>query len=145
MGEMWKIGILRVVGDETVTATDFFDYQRFDDLEEALKRMAAKEGDDHKPGLKLSLGYLLQKAASILKVQRIINGVIDKAGDVDHFICVLKLQWDSILSQPSCNRERQAIKPSKAEEPSTGRRCGKVKTLHSAVNEQNDSRSFLIA
>ena len=109
MGEMWKIEILRVVGDETVTATDLFDYQRFDDLEEALKRMAAKEGDDHKPGLKLSLGYLLQKAASILKVQRIINGVIDKAEEVDHFLCVLKLNWDSIFycSQVAIEKGRQ--------------------------------------
>ena len=47
----------------TFTVTDFFDRKSFYDLEEALKRMAAKDNDDHKPGLKLSLGYLLKKPA----------------------------------------------------------------------------------
>ena len=73
--------------------------------------MAAKDNDDHKPGLKLSLGYFLKKAASILKAQRIINGGIDKVQEVDHLLRVLKLHCDSILffrSQVAIEKGRQS-------------------------------------
>ena len=78
--------------------------------EEALKRTAVKDNDDHKPGLKLSIGYLLKNAASILKAQRIINKGIDKAEEVDQFLCVLKLHWDSIFyhSQIAIEKGRQS-------------------------------------
>ena len=115
MGDTRKKGSLlthfrRVVGDETLTAIDLFDQKRFDDLQEDLKRMAAKDNDDHKHGSKLSLGYLIKKAASILKAQRIINRGIDKAEEVDHFLCELKLHWDSIFyrSQIAIEKGRQS-------------------------------------
>ena len=43
-------------------------------------------------------------------MQRIINGVIDKAQEVDPFLCVLKLNWDSIFyrSQIAIEKNRQS-------------------------------------
>ena len=67
------------------------DQKRFDCPEEALRRAAAKDNDDQKPGLRLSRGYLLKKDASMLNEQHIINGVIYKAQQVHHFVCVLKI------------------------------------------------------
>ena len=72
--------------------------------------MAAKDNDDHKPGLKLSLGYLLKKAASMLKAQRIINQGIDNAQEVGHVLCVLKLHWDSIIKAYSIATKLQSRK-----------------------------------
>ena len=100
MGDMRKIRTLptyfrRVVGDETLTATDLFHRKRFDDLQQALKWMAAKDSDDHKLGLKLSLGYLLKKAECMLTAQRIINGELTKLRRWN-ISCVLKLHWDGI-------------------------------------------------
>ena len=60
---------------------------------EALNGVTAKEDDGVRAGLKLSLGYLLKKAARLAKCQLIIEGKDEKVKERDKFLSLVDGSW----------------------------------------------------
>ena len=87
MGEMRKLGtLLKAANDisakDDFTGTDMLHPTNFRTVVEALNFITAKEDNSIKAGLKLSLGYLLKKAARFTKCELIIDGTATNVGIV---------------------------------------------------------------
>lgn len=82
--------------------TDLLDYSKFSLLEKALDLLSRRSEDDTdispKAGLKLSLGYLLKTACTVLKGEYLISDNTGKCLEIDRFSAVLEAKWPSLFA-----------------------------------------------
>ena len=72
-----------------------------------MNAMVSKESVEEKCGLKLSLDYLLKKAARFTKTDYIIDGKNDEAVKRDNFLSLLYCSWGHQFYSPEVvNQER---------------------------------------
>lgn len=71
----------------------------------ALNELTAKEDNSLKAGLKLSLGYLLKKAARFTKCELIIDGDDEEVKERDKFLSVLDGSWRYLFNSAQIELE----------------------------------------
>ena len=71
----------------------------------ALNELTAKEDNSLKAGLKLSLGYLLKKAARFTKCELIIDGDDEEVKERDKFLSVLDGSWGYLFNSAQIELE----------------------------------------
>ena len=94
MGEMRKLGTrLKAAKDisekDDFTGTDMLHPTNFRTVVEALNFITAKEDNSIEAGLKLSLGYLLKKAARFTKCKLIIDGKDEEVKETNFCHCLM--------------------------------------------------------
>ncbi|XP_035827140.1 uncharacterized protein LOC101860428 isoform X2 [Aplysia californica] len=102
-------------GDEKASGHDILDYRWFDFLENAIKKMCAKDCGQDKAGLKVRIGFVLKRAVKVMRGFFVMKGDTEKEADMSRFLSVLELNWDFIFftSQVECEQRRGGLrKPS---------------------------------
>ena len=102
MGEMRKLGILLekfkiVSGNAEASAADMLETKNFRHVVDSINQVSANDDSSVKGGLKISLGYLLKKAARFSKSEFIIDGKADKVSECDNFLSLLDSSWGYIF------------------------------------------------
>ena len=116
MNDMRRLGHLlvkfrQITGNKHLSGEDLIKRENFQKVEEALDEVTEKESNGFKDGLRLSIGYLLKKAAKVMKAVYIIDGTNNLAEEVDRFLSVLDLSWDFLFSRSlfTVEGKRQAV------------------------------------
>lgn len=110
MGEMRKLGNLLHVArtmtkNNDLTGNDMLCPKNFRTVVNALNELTAKEDNSLKAGLKLSLGYLLKKAARFTKCELIIDGDDEEVKERDKFLSVLDGSWGYLFNSAQIELE----------------------------------------
>ena len=90
-------------------ASDMFERKNFNILETAIEKYTKYEDGTVKPGLKMSLYYLLKAAAKILKGVYLVNDKDAQATAIDKFVEVLELHHNQLFGDAiyETNKARQ--------------------------------------
>jgi len=101
---------------KVLAAEDMLHRKYFSYLESAVTTLSTNpEETDLKAGTKLGLGYIIKKAAKVMKVQYLIADDDEKARSVDNFVTVLELQWPSLFGDAEykviSDRQQRLRKP----------------------------------
>ena len=102
-------------GDKEASGQEILNYRRFEALEKAIKNISTKETGDDKAGLKVRIGFVLKKAAKIMKGYFVMKADAQKEADMTRFLDVIDLQWHYIFlpAQVECEQKRTGLrKPS---------------------------------
>ena len=102
-------------GEEGASGQEILNYRRFEALEKAIKNVATKETGDDKAGLKVRIGFVLKKAAKIMRGYFVMKADAQKEADMTRFLDVIDLQWHYIFlpAQVECEKKRIGLrKPS---------------------------------
>ena len=78
-------------------ASDMFQRRNFKILETSIKKFTTGEQGLIKPGLKMSLFYLLKSSAKILKATYLVQENDDQALEIDKFVAILDLNHNYIF------------------------------------------------
>ena len=110
MGEMRKLASLlhavrNISKNDKFTGHDMLLPANFRTVVEALNTVTAKEEDGLKAGLKLSLGYLLKKAARFTKCEFIIDGKDEEVRETDKFLSLLDGSWGYLFNSAQIQLE----------------------------------------
>ena len=110
MGEMRKLASLlhaarNISKNDKFTGHDMLLPANFRIVVDALGAVTAKEDDGLKAGLKLSLGYLLKKAARFTKCEFIIDGKDEEVRETDKFLSLLDGSWGYLFSSAQIQLE----------------------------------------
>jgi hypothetical protein len=103
MGEMRKLGILLskfrlICKNDQASAGDMLCSSNFRHVVEALNDVSDNDNNDSmKAGLKISLGYLLKKAARYTKSELIIDGNDAEVRQRDNFLSLLDSSWGHLF------------------------------------------------
>ena len=101
--------------EQNFTGTDMLHLKNFRTVVDALNAITAKEEDGIKAGLKLSLGYLLKKAARFTKCELIIDGKDEEVKERDKFHSLVDGSWGHLFNtaqvQLESNREISLRRP----------------------------------
>ncbi|XP_069121058.1 myosin heavy chain, skeletal muscle-like isoform X4 [Argopecten irradians] len=90
---------LAVKGKQRITSSvDMLCRDHFNFLREAISNVTTREDGSTKSGLKTGIGFLLKRAAKILKGEYLIQKKDDKATEVDNFVTVLQYFWSAVFS-----------------------------------------------
>jgi len=120
MGEMRKLGSLlhvarKISKTSDFTGNDMLRAKNFRTVVDALTTLIAKEDNGMKAGLKLSLGYLLKKAARFIKCELVIDSNKEEVKERDKFLSVLDGSWGYLFNsaqiQLESNRESCLRRP----------------------------------
>ena len=120
MGEMRKLGSLlhvarKISKTSDFTGNDMLRAENFRTVVDALTTLIAKEDNGMKAGLKLSLGYLLKKAARFIKCELVIDSNKEEVKERDKFLSVLDGSWGYLFNsaqiQLESNRESCLRRP----------------------------------
>ncbi|XP_070177564.1 nucleolar protein dao-5-like [Littorina saxatilis] len=101
--EMRRLGNLvlemrKVSFSETLGGADVINRENFVHLTSAIQNLTTSPGNVTKAGLKFTIGYLLKKVAKVMKEKYIVEEKsLEKAVEVDRFLCDLDLKWDFIF------------------------------------------------
>jgi len=120
MGEMRKLASLlhaarNISKNDKFTGSDMLLPANFRIVVDALSAITVKEDNGLKAGLKLSLGYLLKKAARFIKCEFIIDGKDDEMRETDKFLSLLDGSWGYLFNSAQieleANRESNLRRP----------------------------------
>jgi hypothetical protein len=116
-GEMRKLGCLlhkaKSTNDVTISGQDLLIPENFRIVVEALNAVVSKVDEKEKCGLKVSLGYLLKKAAKFTKCEFIIVGNDEEVRKRENFLTLLDGSWGHMMfnaeaeiesNREACNR-----------------------------------------
>ncbi|GFS19075.1 histone-lysine N-methyltransferase SETD8-A, partial [Elysia marginata] len=102
-------------GDEEASGQEILNYRRFEALEKAIKSISTKETGEDKVGLKVRIGFVLKRAAKIMRGYFVMKADAQKEADMTRFLDVIELQWHYIFlpAQIECEQRRTGLrKPS---------------------------------
>jgi len=103
--------------NKALTSEDMLHRTHFEYIESAVDELSTNSEANNalKAGTKLGLGYVLKKAAKVMKVRYLIGDKDDKASDVDNFVTVLNLNWTDMFGDAECkvvtNRQERLRQP----------------------------------
>ncbi|GFR97222.1 histone-lysine N-methyltransferase SETD8-A [Elysia marginata] len=102
-------------GDEEASGQETLNYRRFEALEKAIKSISTKETGEDKVGLKVRIGFVLKRAAKIMRGYFVMKADAQKEADMTRFLDMIELQWHYIFlpAQIECEQRRTGLrKPS---------------------------------
>jgi len=109
MGEMRKLGTLLLscqrLSKSSMTGHDMLDPKNFRLVVKALNAVTLKDETEVKGSLRLSLGYLLKKAARFTKSEFIIDGKEEELQKRENFLSLLDGQWGYLFNNAQCQLE----------------------------------------
>jgi len=109
MGEMRKLALLLLacnrLAKQPITGYDMLNPNNFRLVVDALNDITARSKNGIKSSLKISLGYLLKKAAHESKREFIIDGKDDEVQKLDRFSSLLASSWGYIFNFAQCQIE----------------------------------------
>jgi hypothetical protein len=147
MGEMRKLGNLLQVAKAISQKIDFSGHDmlnaaNFRIVVEALNTVSTKDDESEKSGLRLSLGYLLKKAARFTKSEFIIDNQQDQVQQRDNFLSLLDCSWGHLFYSAQVaiesNREINLRRPQNlpVEEDVEKLRAYVMSRIHEILNDQ---------
>ena len=80
-----------------VTGEDLLKRGNFEYLKKCIVEMTTYEQGEMKPGLRLSIGYVLKKLIKIMKGHYVMKDCMKAAEEVDLFNSALQMNWDYIF------------------------------------------------
>lgn len=125
MADMRRLGKLFVAFRELAgkgkvnvsNCEDMFIRTNFSLLQEAIMNITVTETGTLKHGLKFGLGYLIKKTAKLLKGKYLCEKEDDKSAEIDNFLAVLFIYWNTVFSDAHYNmlksRQIKLRKPKK--------------------------------
>lgn len=97
--------------NKSAGGVDILHYSQFDSLEKAIQEITERE-DQCKSGLKVRLGFILKRAAKVMRGYYITKGEFQKEEEITRFLNALQLQWDFIFytAQVECESKREGLR-----------------------------------
>ena len=121
MGEMRKLGLLleccrkSAEKNANLSGHDLLDPVNFRTVVDGLNELCKKDDDSVKASLKLSLGYLLKKAARFTRSEFVIDCKDNEVRKRDNFLSLLDSSWGYLFHDAQCqlesNREMNLRRP----------------------------------
>ena len=104
---------MQKLSNTNLTGEDLLKRKNFGFLKKCIIEMTTDEDEEIKAGLRLSIGYVLEKLIKIMKGHYVWKNLMKEAEELDLFNAVLKMNWDYYMfftAQIDCDVRRNSLR-----------------------------------